>query len=216
MAQTGRGPDDRASTTLGNLLYSARSTTNGRPLEKDWVALVRSMATGNQLALRDLYGRSYRLVFTLTMRITSDRTIAEELTVDVFHEAWRRAASYDPANGTVLGWLMNLARSRAIDRLRFEQRKKRIDPRPEASGATSEASDIAESTSATERVLQVRAAVAALSPGERQAIETAYFMELTHAEAAARLGEPLGTIKTRIRSGLAKLRVALAPTGGTP
>src|SRR6516162_8887306 len=129
MSQTGHVPDHRAQGTLGGLLYSRR--TNDLPFEEDWVAPVRSMATGNRLALRELYGRSYRLVLTLTLRITGNRATAEELTVDVFHEAWRRAASYDPENGTVIGWLMNLARSRTIDRLRFEQRKTRIDPRPE-------------------------------------------------------------------------------------
>src|SRR5437764_2316254 len=70
---------------------------------------------------------AHRMVFTLIMRITANRETAEELTVDVFHDVWRRASAYDAANGTVLGWIMNQARSRAIDRLRFESRKKRID-----------------------------------------------------------------------------------------
>ena len=168
------------------------------------------MAAGDQLALRELYGRSYRLVFTLTMRITCERETAEELTVDVFHEAWRRASSYDAANGTVIGWLMNLARSRAIDRLRFEQRKKRTDPHPEAPLAAPCVNGAEEPLVAAERGLRVRSALATVSPEERLAIEAAYFQGLTHAEAAARLGEPLGTVKTRIRSGLAKLRLALA------
>src|SRR5205823_12086449 len=68
---------------------------------------------------------AHRMVFTLAMRITANRETAEELTIDVFHDIWRRAARYDPVNGTVLGWIMNQARSRAIDRLRFENRKRR-------------------------------------------------------------------------------------------
>jgi RNA polymerase sigma-70 factor, ECF subfamily len=213
--RTGHVADDRPERTLGGLLYSGG--TNDLPLEKDWVALVRGMAAGNQLALRELYGRSYRLVFTLTMRITSDAVTAEELTVDVFHEAWRRAGSYDPANGTVIGWLMNLARSRAIDRLRLEQRKRRIDPRADEEPVAATDNCGAEEPLVTaERGLQLRNALTALTAGERQAIETAYFLGLTHEETAVRLGEPLGTVKTRIRSGLAKLREALAQEYASP
>jgi DNA-directed RNA polymerase specialized sigma24 family protein len=94
-------------------------------LEQDWAALVQSIAAGDQLALHALYERAHRPVFTLIMRITSNRETAEELTLDVFHDIWRRASLYKAANGTVLGWIMNQARSRAIDRLRFESRKKR-------------------------------------------------------------------------------------------
>ena len=111
--------------TLGDVLYA-----NAGPAisESDWAALVQSVAAGDQLALHALYDRAHRLVFTLAMRITANRETAEELTVDVFHDVWRRASLYDARNGTVLGWIMNQTRSRAIDRLRFEQRKKRVDP----------------------------------------------------------------------------------------
>src|SRR5690348_780686 len=108
--------------TLGDVLYA----TSKVPVpEQDWTALVQSIAGGDQLALHALYERAHRPVFTLIMRITANRETAEELTIDVFHDVWRRAARYDAANGTVLGWIMNQARSRAIDRLRFERRKKR-------------------------------------------------------------------------------------------
>src|SRR5262249_5262745 len=90
--------------------------------EKTWGTLVQSTAAGDQVALQALYERSHRLVFTLVMRITANRKTAEELTLDVFHEVWRGASPYDPENSTVLGWIMNRARSRAIDRLRFETR----------------------------------------------------------------------------------------------
>lgn len=212
--QFGRGLDDHTHGTLGALLYSKR--TADPPQEKEWAGLVRSMAAGNQLALRELYGRSYRLVFTLAMRITNNRATAEELTVDVFHEAWRRAQRYDPADGTVIGWLMNLARSRAIDRLRFEQRKKRIDPHRGAATAAHHEHGAEQPLLEAERGMQVRKALDILSAPEQQAIEVAYFQGLTHAETAARLGEPLGTVKTRIRSGLQKLRNALGPNGASP
>src|SRR5436190_22513965 len=111
--------------TLGDVLYGASAKT---PVpEKEWAALVQSIAAGDQHALHALYERTHRMVFTLIVRITGNREIAEEVTLDVFHDVWRRASGYDAANGTVLGWIMNQARSRAIDRLRFEQRKKRTE-----------------------------------------------------------------------------------------
>src|SRR5215469_9675151 len=114
----------KSPATLGDVLY-ARSKA---PMpEQDWAALVQSIAAGDQLALHALYERAHRMVFTLIMRITANQETAEELTIDVFHDVWRRARRYDAANGTVLGWIMNQARSRAIDRLRFDSRKKRRD-----------------------------------------------------------------------------------------
>src|SRR6476659_923230 len=112
----------KRSTTLGDVLYAKSKT----PVpEQDWSTLVQSIAAGDQLALHALYERAHRPVFTLIVRITANREIAEELTVDVFHDVWRRATRYDAARGTVLGWIMNQARSRALDRLRFESRQKR-------------------------------------------------------------------------------------------
>src|SRR6266566_899020 len=121
-AAMGKERMQKSPATLGDVLY-ARSKA---PVpEQDWAALVQSIAAGDQLALHALYERAHRMVFTLIMRITANRETAEELTIDVFHDVWRRASRYDAANGTVLGWVMNQARSRAIDRLRFENRKKR-------------------------------------------------------------------------------------------
>src|SRR5205814_7087473 len=111
---------DSAPGTLGDVLYADKSKT--LETEKVWAMLVQSIAAGDQLALHALYERTHRVVFTLIMRITSNRETAEELTLDVFHDVWRRAARYEAANGAVLGWIMNQARSRAIDRLRFESR----------------------------------------------------------------------------------------------
>jgi RNA polymerase sigma-70 factor (ECF subfamily) len=206
-----KDPDKGAPTTLGDVLYANNAKT---PIsEKDWVLLVQSIGAGDQAALHALYDRTHRIVFTLIMRITSNRETAEELTLDVFYDVWRRASGYDPANGTVLGWIMNQARSRALDRLRFEQRKKRVNPDPHACEPLLplEASDSCDILVFKEQSRALRGALTtALSPDERQAIEVAFFSELTYAEAAARLNQPLGTVKTRIRSGLHKLRQALA------
>ncbi len=191
--------------TLGDILYAKSKAPTP---EQDWAMLVRSVAAGDELALHALYGRAHRLVFTLIMRITANRETAEELTIDVFHDVWRRASRYDPANGTVLGWIMNQARSRAIDRLRFESRKKRsqvddLQPLPGVAAAPRDELELREQRES------LQTALAALTPDERQAIEATFFGGLTHAEVAARLDQPLGTIKTRIRSGLHKLRQRL-------
>jgi RNA polymerase sigma-70 factor, ECF subfamily len=193
--------------TLADVLYANKPRT--LVLEQEWVALVRLMAGGDQSALHALYDRTHRLVFTLAVRITTNRETAEEVTVDVFHDVWRRSSDYDPANGTVVGWIMNQARSRAIDRLRLEQRKKRVNPHADDPLPPSSASDPHQTLELGQLCSVLEKALVLLSPEERQAIETAYFAELTHAEAAERLNQPLGTVKTRIRSGLAKLRKAL-------
>jgi RNA polymerase sigma-70 factor, ECF subfamily len=204
-----RANEHRRDTTLGDVLYADDSRT--LVSEKEWVALVEAVAGGDQLALHALYERAHRVVYTLMVRMTSNRETAEELTVDVFHEVWRRASRYEASGGTVLGWIMNQARSRAIDRIRFDHRKKRVSPSavegvvPDA--AAPDSRDVLELREQSERL---RAALVILTPDERQAIEAAFFSELTYAEVAVRLNQPLGTIKTRIRSGLHKLRQQLA------
>src|SRR5690242_4827690 len=120
---TDKGPP-QASATLGDVLYA---NSNPPVPEQAWAKLVQSIAAGDQLALHALYEMAHRPVFTLAMRLTANRETAEELTIDIFHDVWRRASRYDAANGTVLGWIMNQARSRTIDRLRFDSRKKRTD-----------------------------------------------------------------------------------------
>jgi RNA polymerase sigma-70 factor (ECF subfamily) len=194
--------------TLGDVLYADKA--QAVVCEKDWVTLVHSIAAGDQRALHALYARTHRIVYTLVMRITNNRETAEELTLDVFHDVWRRASGYDAANGSVVGWIMNQARSRAIDRLRFEQRKKRVNPHPESPIPAAAASDVQDGFELAEARRLLRDALTVLTPHEREAIETAFFGELTYGEVAARLHQPLGTIKTRIRSGLMKLRQALA------
>jgi RNA polymerase sigma-70 factor (ECF subfamily) len=196
--------------TLGDVLYGKPRTT---PAEQLWVALVQAIASGDQAALHTLYEMAHRIVFTLSIRLAANRETAEEITIDVFHDVWRSASRYDPANGTVLAWIMNQARSRAIDRLRFESRKKRSPPPDEAPSAemVADPQDVLEFQ---ERAASLRAALTLLTAEERQAIEATFFGGLTHVEAAARLRQPLGTVKTRIRSGMHKLRRALAANAG--
>ena len=203
-------PDDPVRTpgTLGDLLYGDPADT---PVpEADWVGLVSATAQGDQEALRALYERMHRIVFTLAVRITHSRETAEEVVLDVFHDVWRRAATYDARGGTVVGWIMNQARSRAIDRARFDQRKKRVPADVATSPATVRENAVPEDELAfREQAHRLRQALAILTPHERQTIEAAFFLELTYSEVAAQLNQPLGTVKTRIRSGLLKLREAL-------
>ena len=201
------GRPEHESVTLGDLLYAKTATR--RVGEAEWVGLVQAIATRDEQALRALYERTHRIVFTLTMRITGNRETAEELTVDVFHDVWRRAHTYDPASGPVIGWIMNQARSRAIDRLRFEQPKKRVGDPADTSIAGTRENGPHEALDVRDQGRQLREALQRLTPDERAAIETAFFSEMTYSEVAARFNQPLGTVKTRIRSGLAKLRQVL-------
>jgi RNA polymerase sigma-70 factor, ECF subfamily len=198
---------EHGSPTLGDLLYADK--TKQRIPESEWVSIVRAIGTGDQVALQALYERTHRLVFTLIMRITNHRESAEELTLDVFHDVWRRASSYDAAGGSVVGWIMNQARSRAIDRLRSEQRKKRTNPYPDQPWVETDVAGSDEALRQSEQKRLLEQALTVLTGDERQVIETAFFSELTYAEAAKCLDQPLGTVKTRIRSGLEKLRIAL-------
>ena len=196
-----------AISTLGDLLYADPAKV--RVAEADWAGLVHSVARGDQGALRGLYDRSHRLVFALALRITGNRQTAEEVTLDVFHDVWRRAPTYDVQAGTVLGWIMNQTRSRAIDRLRFDQRKKRLNGGGAGAPAMEDTEETSQLIQERDHARLLQGALANLSDEEREAIETAFFSELTYAEVATRLHQPLGTIKTRIRSGLMKLRRAL-------
>jgi RNA polymerase sigma-70 factor, ECF subfamily len=202
-----RGRHEPETRVLGDLLYAGRARTVIS--EKDWVALVQSVAAGDQLALHALYEQSHRIAFTLIVRIVNNRQTAEEVTLDVYHDVWRRAATYDPAGGSVVGWIMNQARSRAIDRLRFEQRKKRVPGSAESPVPTSSDSDPREAFDLREQGRLLREALSVLSPAERQTIEKAFFSEMTYDEVATALNQPVGTVKTRVRSGLSKLRRAL-------
>jgi len=204
-AEDGRGGAER---TLGDVLYANKP--DALVSEAQWAGLVRSIAGGDHRALYALYDRSHRIVFTLAVRITNNRETAEEVTLDVFHEVWRRAGDYDAANGSVVGWIMNVARSRAIDRVRLEQRKKRVNEHPDGTEGVPTAADPRETLEHGQLYSALRKGLQVLTMEEREAIEAAYFAELTHVEVAQRLNQPLGTIKTRIRSGLEKLRKALS------
>jgi RNA polymerase sigma-70 factor (ECF subfamily) len=196
-----------ATKRLGDILYA--DTSKLRVSEEEWLKLLRAICSGDQLALHSLFEQTYRIVFTLIVRITMNRETAEEVTLDVFYDVWRKASTYDPANGSVVGWVMNQARSRAIDRLRFDQRKKRVNTYPHSLRSTTDMVSPQEACLFEEQTRQLRGALEVLTAEERKAIEIAFFSELTYEQTARNLNQPLGTVKTRIRSGLEKLREAL-------
>ena len=198
--------------TLGDILYADK--TKSRVSEDEWLLLVRAVAGGDQSALYSLYQQTHQIVFTLIVRILMNRETAEEVTLDVFHDVWRRASTYDPANGSVVGWITNQARSRAIDRLRFDQRKKRVNTYPHDLRPSTDIVDPQQACLFEEQSRLLRNALEVLTPEERKTIESAFFSELTYEQTATKLNQPLGTVKTRIRSGLGKLREALKGQAG--
>src|SRR5262249_4783351 len=140
-----------------------------------------------------------------------DRAEAEEAVVDVFHQVWRHAETFDAGRGSVLAWIMTLCRSRAVDRLRQRGRRRAAlssDDGLQAMPSPAKRPD----DEAGSRLWQVRVlrAPAVLSAGQREAIELAYYEGMSHSEIASRLGEPLGTVKTRIRQGMMQLRASLS------
>ncbi len=183
--------------------------------ELDLAEVIRRLARADEAALEALYDETSGLVHGLALRILRDRSAAEEVTIEVYVQAHRQAGRYDPSRGTPSAWLLTLTRSRAIDRLRAEiRRRTREEPLEGAALAVSSTDDPMASSLAAERRRTVQKALAALSREQRQVIEIAYFSGLSHSEIAAKLGVPLGTVKTRIRTGMMVLRDALRPAGG--
>jgi RNA polymerase sigma-70 factor (ECF subfamily) len=173
--------------------------------------LIRGVAEGDEQALASLYDSTSRTVYGLLLRILADPASAEEVLLDVYAQVWRQAASYCPERGKPLAWLTTIARSRAIDRLRrTRQEQQRVAPLDEALRAAGGES-VEEGVRAGEVRAVLRAALDALVPEQREVIELAYYGGLSHSEIAAARGLPLGTVKTRTRLGLMRLREMLKP-----
>lgn len=171
------------------------------------------MARGDGEAVAELYDRHARPIYSLALRILGDVTEAEDVVQEVFSQAWRQASRYSASRGAVAAWLLTLARSRAIDRLRARRARPAGVTDHRAAGQVVDAGPPVDSqVLSSEQVARVRAALEELPVLQRAAIELAYYEGLTHAEIAARLEEPLGTVKTRIRLAMMKLRDVLAGT----
>ena len=180
--------------------------------EADQAALGRA-AAGDASGLAALYDGYARAIYSLALRILRDPSEAEDIVQEVFMQAWRQASRYDPSRGAVAAWLLTQARSRAIDRLRARRaRPAAAEPGVSTSEVVDPAPALDWQVISSEQLARVRAAIDGLPLLQRLAIELAYYEGCTQTEIAARLEQPLGTVKTRIRLALAKLREVLAGT----
>jgi RNA polymerase sigma-70 factor (ECF subfamily) len=179
-------------------------------------ALIERMAAGDDRGLGELYDRHGSTAYALALAIVREAADAEEVVADAFGQAWRTAAQFDPSRGSVGAWLATITRTRALDLVRARGRRARAYAR--AAGADSDglATPLAAAGEAPDRQVErkeaqrlVKRSLADLPEPQRRVIELAYFGGLTHSEIAAELREPLGTIKTRMRAGMEKLRGTL-------
>ncbi len=173
--------------------------------------LVRA-AGGDQRAFAELYDASAPRVFGLVLRILVDRAQAEEVAQEVYLEAWRRAERFDPARGAAISWLLQIAHARAVDRVRSSQAQRDRDARIGLRDTAVPIDDVAERVETSLESARARRALSELSAAQREAIELAYFGGLTQTEIAERIGAPLGTVKTRMRDGMRRLRELLGVT----
>lgn len=179
--------------------------------------LVGRAARGDQQAIGTLYDRYGDVLYAVAYRVVGQRADAEDVVIEAFAQAWRDATRFEASRGSVAGWLTMIARSRALDVVRARSRRDRITAtaaadQPQRSPAMGDwRSDPSDSYDHAERRRQVQAALQTLSLPQRQAIELAFFEGLSQSEIAERLKEPLGTIKTRVRLGMQKLRDLLRP-----
>ena len=178
---------------------------------RDERVLVDRLVSRDQAALGELHDRYARVVYAMALKISGSPGDAEDVTIDTFWQVWQQANRYDPVRGSVGAWICTIARSRALDRLRTQRRSPLIatDEPPERVDLTID-EDPEQDVFLAERSAIVRSALGELSDSQREAIELAFYHGLSHAEIADRLNEPLGTIKTRIRLGLSKMRDRMA------
>jgi len=169
-------------------------------------ALVFAIRSSDQTAMAVLYDRYSSIVYSVALRVLGDTAAAEDILQDVFMQLWRNPGAFDASRGNLGAWLAVITRNRSIDALRkrrpesdFENVVLSVEP------------DLATEADRSRAAGKVRAALAAMPDNQRKALELAYFEGLTHTEIAAKTGEPLGTIKTRIRAGLLTLRKAFNP-----
>jgi len=190
---------------------SASGVVGSSTHEQEWESLIHQAAQGDQQALGAFYDATSPLVYGLALRILGNTATAEEVTLDVYTQVWRQAAVYNAQRGTPSAWLFMLTRSRAIDLMRSQAQEQKRMASLEVAETFTAVSTPEESSVAAEQRRLVQAAFAALTPEQREALELAYFSGLSQGDIAARLGLPLGTVKTRMRLGMMRLRELLRP-----
>ncbi len=168
--------------------------------------LIRQVAQHDREAFSQLYDRSSSLVFSLAMRMLKVRSDAEDLLQEVFVQVWRQASNYSEDRGSPEAWIINIARSRAIDKIRSIRRMEKSFVLTDDPSRAECSANVESSAAESEVRLTMNSALANLPEAQRRVLELAYFDGLTQTEIAERLAEPLGTVKTRMRSGIQRLR----------
>ena len=198
-------------------LHIREARVNRTPAQTALTDHLARMAAGDHPALGRCYDLMGPVVFSLAVRMLRDRQAAEDVTQDIFVQIWRQASHYDPSRGSPEAWMMMIARTRVLDRLRSRSAGVVLKPvgdnLPDAPDAEDWPVDLAISH---EHAVNVRTAIAELPLDQKQAIQLAFFDGLTHVEISEKLNVPLGTIKTRIRLGLMKIKEALKDTLDPP
>jgi RNA polymerase sigma-70 factor, ECF subfamily len=188
-----------------------RAVAGGEPRRRT-DDLLAAVATGDQAAFGQLYDQLARSVHGVVRTVVKDPELSDEVTQEVLVEVWRTAARFDPARGSARTWIMTMAHRRAIDRVRSEQSSRERTQRIGHRERDVDVDDVSERVLLAEEHALVRAALAGLTDVQRQAVELAYFQGHTYREVAELLQTPLGTIKTRMRNGLLRLRNAMEVT----
>jgi RNA polymerase sigma-70 factor (ECF subfamily) len=180
--------------------------------ESELSALVRRVAAGEEDALEQLFRALEEHVFGFALRFSRDGAVAEEVTVDVFARLWSRAASYDPERGRVIAWVLTMTRSVCLERLRSGRRAAGAEVPLEAARAlTDRLPGPASRAQSGETAGRLQGALLRLPREQEELLRAAFFGGLSYSQVAEATGQPLGTVKTRIRAGLAALRRALGP-----
>ncbi len=199
---------------LAKVMFESEPRTSSAK-SSELAGFISLIANGDQNALAQFYDATNRLAFSLIVHILINRDVAEEILLDVYTQVWKQAANYAPERGNPLAWLMTIARSRALDKLRAtKQEMQRTESLEVAADAKSYDDDPETAAAGNERQRLVRQALAQLTSEQRLVIELAYFGGMSHSEIALHLGQPLGTVKTRVRLGMMKLKESLSPTLG--
>jgi len=168
--------------------------------------LIQQVAQQDREAFSQLYDRCSSLVFSLAMRMLRVRSDAEDLLQEVFVQVWRQAQNYNAERGSPEAWIINIARSRAIDKIRSIRRMEKSFVLTDDPARAESSENVETAAASSEAKLAMNSALANLPEAQRKVLEMAYFDGLTQTEIAARLKEPLGTVKTRMRSGIQRLR----------
>jgi RNA polymerase sigma-70 factor, ECF subfamily len=180
----------------------------------DPVSLIRRIANGNREAFGRLYDLFASLAFTFAVRILRDRSAAEDLLQEVFLQVWNQAGNYSQERGSPQAWIITITRTRAIDKLRSIRRREKSFVTVEDPAGKEYDGKVESSAAISDARIMVNSALAQLAESQRKVLELAYFDGLTQSEIAAKLKEPLGTVKTRMRTALERLRGLLGARAG--